>query len=174
MVDLTREGWIDGHGAIRALLLGLFLAASAGVLAELLLLEHFEDWEQWIPLALLGVGIAAGLRVAVRPSRRGLIGFRAVMAAFLLAGLVGLYLHYTGNVEFELEMYPDLGGLELVREALTGATPALAPGTMFLLGSVGLVFTYDHPKLRGASSESEASSPGPSTSRHEEETNPWR
>lgn len=173
MVDLTREGWTDRHGAIRALLLGLFLAASAGVLAELLLLEHFEDWEQWIPLALLGMGIAVGLWVALRPSRRGLVGFRALMAAFLLAGVAGLYLHYTGNVEFELEMYPDLGGLELVREALTGATPALAPGTMFLLGSVGLVFTYDHPKLRRASSWSKEPPTEPNSSPHEQETTPW-
>jgi hypothetical protein len=47
-------------------------------------------------------------------------------------------LHYQGNVEFERELAPDASGLPLVWEALKGATPALAPGTMMLLGAVGL------------------------------------
>jgi hypothetical protein len=45
-------------------------------------------------------------------------------------------------VEFELEMYPGLSGLELFREAMKGATPALAPGTMTILGLLGLAYTY--------------------------------
>jgi hypothetical protein len=48
-------------------------------------------------------------------------------------------------------MYPSLGGVQLVRETLTGATPVLAPGSMTLLGLVGLAHTYGHPQLRHAS-----------------------
>ena len=40
-------------------------------------------------------------------------------------------------------------GLELVWEALKGATPALAPGAMAQLGLVGLAFAYRHPLLSG-------------------------
>jgi hypothetical protein len=58
-------------------------------------------------------------------------------------------LHYHGNEEFELEMYPSLSGMQLVSETLTGATPVLAPGSMALLGVVGLASTYRHPVLRG-------------------------
>jgi hypothetical protein len=71
-----------------------------------------------------------------------------MMVACVIAGCVGLVLHYKGNVEFELEMYPSMAGGELVWKALTGATPALAPGTMVQLGLVGLAFTYRHPALR--------------------------
>jgi hypothetical protein len=67
------------------------------------------------------------------------------MVLCLFAGLVGLGLHYQGNVEFELEMYPSMGGVDLVWEALTGATPALAPGTMVGLGLLGLAYTHRHP-----------------------------
>jgi hypothetical protein len=36
----------------------------------------------------------------------------------------------------------------LISKTLTGATPVLAPGSMSLLGFVGLAFTYRHPALR--------------------------
>lgn len=35
-----------------------------------------------------------------------------------------------------------MSGLELVRETLTGATPVLAPGSMILLGLVGLAAVH--------------------------------
>ena len=67
------------------------------------------------------------------------------MLAFVASGGLGVALHYRGNEAFELEMYPSRAGFELVRETLTGATPVLAPGSMSLLGLVGLVVTYRHP-----------------------------
>ena len=69
------------------------------------------------------------------------------MILFVLSGLVGLILHYQGNAEFELEMYPSLNGLELFWEAIRGATPTLAPGTMIQLGLLGWVYTIRHPQL---------------------------
>lgn len=136
------------HGTLRALLLGLFLLASLGTGAELILLEHTEDWQQLVPLALLGAGTVAGAAVAVRPAPGILRLFQVTMVAFVLSGLAGLYLHYRGNVEFELEMYPSLGALELFWRALRGATPALAPASMAWLGLLGLAFTYQHPSGR--------------------------
>lgn len=173
MADVTTYGGIGRHGALRAMLLGLFVAASLGTLTELLLLEHYEDWQQWIPLVLLGAGVIGGVAAAMRPGRRSLVGLRALMVVFLLAGAAGLYLHYSGNVEFELEMSPELGGLELVWEALRGATPALAPGTMFLLGGLGLVFTYRHPALDAGAADAESASSRQGSSRHREETSTW-
>lgn len=150
---------------LRAMLLGLFLLASAGTLAELLLLEHFEDWEQWLPLGTLVLGFGSGLVAALRPDRRTLLVYRVVMALFLVAGVAGFYLHYTGNVEFELEMNPSAGGLGLVWEALTGATPALAPGSMLLLGALGLVFTYRHPALASRAAQTGRAGPRETSSR---------
>ena len=73
--------------------------------------------------------------------------FQGVMILFVVSGFVGLLLHYQGNAEFELEMYPTLKGLDLFWEAVKGATPTLAPGTMIQLGLLGLVYTYRHPAL---------------------------
>lgn len=132
-----------------AMVLGLFLLGCAGTGAELLLLEHYENWRQWLPLAALALGLVGGGAVGLRPGPRSFVAFRALMVAFAIVGLAGLYLHYVGNAEFELEMYPELSGLELVWEALRGATPALAPGTMVGLGALGFLFTYQHAALGG-------------------------
>jgi hypothetical protein len=45
-------------------------------------------------------------------------------------------------------MSPSRDGMSLISKTLTGATPVLAPGSMSLLGVVGLAFTYRHPALR--------------------------
>jgi hypothetical protein len=80
-----------------------------------------------------------------------------VMAMFVASGALGIYLHYRGNVEFELEMYPDRRSFELFRETMAGATPALAPGTMVLLGLIGLVYAHQHPRLAGRADDRRAS-----------------
>ena len=91
------------------------------------------------------------------------------MLLFVAAGIVGVYLHYQSNVEFELEMNPAAAGWELIRESLTGAMPALAPGTMVHLGLIGLLYTWRHPVFslsrNRANTSLEASEANPS---HEE------
>ena len=133
--------------ALRGFLLILFLAGILGAGAELLLRGHFEDFWQWVPLILIGLSlIVLGWRVVDR-GRVNLRVFQGMMLLFVVSGFVGLWMHYQGNVEFELEMYPTMKGLELFWEALRGATPTLAPGTMIQLGLLGLVLTFRHPAL---------------------------
>ena len=123
----------------------LFLIGAVGTGAELLLLGHTEDLWQWVPLVLMAVSLVTlGWRVVARGSA-SLRVFQGTMMLIVLSGVVGLWLHYHGNVEFELEMYPGLQGFELFRESMTGATPTLAPGTMLELGLLGLLYTYRHP-----------------------------
>lgn len=130
----------------RALLLILSIGV-VGTLAELYLIGHFEEWWQVAPMALLGLSLPLILGCWVRPGPALLRALQALMLAFVLAGFAGLYQHYTGNAEFELEMYPSRSGWELFRESLQGATPALAPGSMSLLGITGLAFARRHPRL---------------------------
>lgn len=122
---------------LRRLLLAIFVFGSVGVVAELLLLGHFEDALQFVPLVLLAVGVAVGVWHWTQDSSRSTRALQVVLAAFALSGGVGIWLHYSGNVEFEIERDPELGGLGLFAEAMTGATPALAPGTMVLLAAIG-------------------------------------
>jgi hypothetical protein len=130
---------------LRRVLAALFLFGSVGTAAELLLLEHTEDAWQKAPLVLIAIGCVVLAVLAVRPSAAGLRTFQLAMVAYIASGVFGLGLHYQGNVEFELELQPGAAGLRLFWEALKGATPVLAPGTMALLGAIGLTYTYRHP-----------------------------
>jgi hypothetical protein len=131
--------------ALRRFLLLILMAGIAGMASELLLIGHVEDRLQLVPMVLLPAGLIAVVWHAVRATRASARGVRLLMALFVASGLLGVGLHYDGNQEFELEMYPSMAGLELVRETLTGATPVLAPGSMTLLGLVGLAAVHRFP-----------------------------
>lgn len=136
---------------LRRVLLALVLVGAAGLALELLLLEHFESVLQWIPLALLAAVLVSGAATARWPSSRTVRIFQAFMLLCVVAGLAGVFLHYRGNIEFELEREPLRRGLSLFWEASRGATPALAPGAMAQLGLLGLAYTFRHPALRRTS-----------------------
>ena len=132
---------------LRRFLLILFVIGVVGTGLELVLLGHTEDVWQLSPLVFMALSLVVlGWRVADRRAVC-LRWFQGTMVLFVLSGLVGLWLHYEGNMEFEREMYPSLAGIELFLESLTGATPTLAPGTMLELGLLGFVYTYRHPDL---------------------------
>jgi hypothetical protein len=133
---------------IRAILLWALVLGAAGTMTELLLIGHNESLTQYVPLMLLTAAILIGASLVVAPGARSLRLLQVLMVVFLSSGILGVGLHYQGNEEFELEMYPSLSGLELISKTMTGATPVLAPGSMSLLGVVGLAFTYRHPLLR--------------------------
>ena len=116
-----------------------------GIAAELLLIGHFDDPFQFVPLVLLGCATPLLLGLAIAPTRASIVVTRLVMALFVASGGVGVALHYRGNEAFELEMYPALAGRELVVGTLTGSTPVLAPGSMSLLGFLGLAIVHRHP-----------------------------
>lgn len=132
---------------VRRLLLLVIAGAMFGLAMELVLLEHYDSRRQYIPFIAIGVSLVSIVIALLRPRRATILALRAVMLALLLVAMLGLYFHFTGNIEFELEMDPELRGRELVWKSLTGATPSLAPGTLVLLGLVGLISTYGHPAL---------------------------
>ena len=137
----------DSGAILRQGILLVFVLGTIGLGAELLLLGHFEEWRQQVPLVLLALGLVL---LAIRLFYRSAIIlrlFRLAMLAFVLGGLVGLWFHLSANMEFELEMYPTLSGLELLFKALGGAMPALAPGALIQLGLIGFLYTYQHPAL---------------------------
>lgn len=135
-------------GTIRTILLWSLLAGSAGTLLELLLIGHDEMATQLAPLGLLGGGILVTAWTLIAPYRAAIRTLQVLMLFFVASGIIGVILHYQGNKAFELEMSPSRAGLSLISKTLTGATPVLAPGSMSLLGIVGLAFTYRHAALR--------------------------
>jgi hypothetical protein len=127
---------------LRRFLLLTVMVGIVGMGLELLFIGHVEDQLQLVPIVLLPAGLIALAWHTSRPSRASARGVRLLMALFAFSGVLGVGLHYRGNYEFELEMYPAMAGMELVRETLTGATPVLAPGSMALLGLVGLAAVH--------------------------------
>lgn len=147
MKDPTLSSASATLATLRSALLAVLVLGIAGLGAELFLLEHTEDVWQWVPIVLLGAALVAIGFHLVRPGVASVRALQAIMLLIALSGAVGLLLHYKGNVEFEREMYPGLAGFELFKLAMSGATPALAPGTMVLFGLLGLLYTFRHPAL---------------------------
>lgn len=129
----------------RALLLASLTLGAGGLLVELLLLEHWIVPLQRTPLALLASVLAAAGAMAVRPTGTAVTAFRLVMIGTVAAGAVGIALHFRDNFAFEREIAPDAAVGPTIWEALRGATPLLAPGSLAFMGLVGLVLTYRHP-----------------------------
>lgn len=127
---------------MQRLLLALLLFGIVGLIAELVLLEHYDRWEQWIPLVLLSCGLIVTVAIA-RSAAPAITGaFRLVMMLFVATGVLGVYFHYQGNAEFALEQNPNLSGFAFLWEVARGATPALAPGALAQLGLLGLLCVY--------------------------------
>lgn len=128
---------------MRRMVFGVLLVGMAGILAELLLTGHTEEAWQWAPVVLLIVAMPATLLVAARPSAWAVILMRVLMLLFMAAGLLGTYFHFHENGEFVAELSPGLSGFAYFYETMTRQTPPpLAPGTMIMLGLLGLVACY--------------------------------
>ena len=151
-------------------MLVIFLLGILGAGSELFLLGHYEDPWQLVPLGMIGLSLVVLVVRLFRNDARVLRVFQVFMLLFVAAGALGIYLHYRSNVEFELEMNPAAAGWELIRESLTGAMPALAPGTMVYLGLIGFLYTYRHPIFSASRNGANASlEMGEANQSHEEE-----
>lgn len=134
----------------------LFAALALGVLGtggELILLRHIDKGTQWIPLLVLAISLPLLVWHAAAPGAASVRLMQVLMVVFVATGILGVGLHYRGNVEFERELNPNSRGFQFVRRTIAGATPVLAPGSMVLLGLVGLAQTYRHPRSAGASGQ---------------------
>lgn len=138
---------------LRRLMLVLVLVGQVGLLVELVLLEHVESAWQWLPVALLLAALPVTVAALGRPSRAALAVLRGLAGAMVLAAGIGIYLHYAGNTEFELERDGAAAGWTLFSRAMTGATPALAPGALAQLGLITLLALYRHPLLARAAQQ---------------------
>jgi hypothetical protein len=132
---------------IRWWLLAVLAFELVGTLVELLLLQHFEDVLQWVPLVLIVLTLLLVAWHVARPQPATVRALRATMSALLLAGLVGIGAHLQGAAEFQLEMDPSQPRWNVFKKALLAqAPPALAPGAMLQMGLLGLIYTYRHPE----------------------------
>lgn len=133
---------------LRQFLLALLAAGLLGLGAELVLMEHYEDAWQLTPLVLITANLVVLLWQAARPSWPAIQSIRVLMMALLAAGAIGVFLHYRANMEFQVEMSPGIGGIDLFLKTIRAKVPPpLAPAAMAQLGLLGLLYTYRHPLL---------------------------
>src|SRR6266403_1337550 len=105
---------------LRRWILLILVLGLIGTVTELVLLEHYEQPLQFVPLVL-----------------------------FVLAGFVGFAAHFQGSAEYQLELNPDMSNWELLEKILRAkAPPLLAPGMMLQLGLLGLAYVFSDPRFR--------------------------
>ena len=133
---------------LRRWILIILVLGLLGTVTELMLLEHYEQPLQFVPLVL----IVAALGVLWWEFRRRDVTSRRamqiVMALFVLAGFGGFAAHFYGSAEYQLELNPDMSNWELLEKILRAkAPPLLAPGMMLQLGLLGLAYVFSDSKL---------------------------
>lgn len=137
---------------LRRGVLGLVALGAAGLPVELLLVEHTHAPIQWVPFALcalllVGVGLAWRARAGwQRIAALGLGGLNVVGALF------GMWEHVEHNYGFQAEIHPTSSFSELIGPTLTGASPALAPAALALLGLFLMLTVIYSPKGGSAAS----------------------
>ena len=130
---------------LRTALAVLYLFSAAGLIAELLLTRHTEDFWQKLPIFLLVAGMVAIVPTFISSSRIVLALFQMVLVLQIISAAAGIYFHHAAREEFQLEAYPDLAGWELFMEAVSQRNPPpLAPGAMAMTGLIGLAWSYRH------------------------------
>jgi hypothetical protein len=150
MDPLERGG--DRLERLRRWMFWVLVLGFVGTETELLLLEHYEDPWQFVPLLLMVMGLATLVWYTRRHNAASLRAFRIIMILFIIAGFVGLVLHFRGAVQFQLETDPTLGKWALVKKVMrVKAPPVLAPGVMLQLGLIGLAYAL--PNSRDKRSE---------------------
>jgi hypothetical protein len=128
-------------------MLALLAFGCVGLLGELVILEHYEELNQYAPLILLSLTTLTIVWHWIAGGRPSLRTLQVVSLFLIISGAVGVYFHLTGNIEATKEFEPDLAGLPFWVDVIRGAAPSLAPGTMVQFGLLGLLYAYRHPAL---------------------------
>ena len=93
-------------------------------------------------IALLAPDSCCSLRSRSRPRVDATL-VQIMMVLMVAAGALGIYFHFHGSREFQLEMDPQMRGTTLVWHVLRAKSPpTLAPGSMMQLGILGLGYAY--------------------------------
>ena len=133
---------------VRTWLAAVLVFGLAGTIVELLLLEHYEDRWQFVPLFLIVSALGVLIWHVARPTVASVRTLQGLMALFVIAGPIGIGLHFRGAAEFQLEIDRSQPGWSVFEKAMKAkAPPVLAPGLMMQLGMIGLVYSYRHPAL---------------------------
>ncbi len=140
---------VDRIEMIRLWILGVLVLGLLGTVTELILLEHYEQPLQFVPLVLIVLALGALGWDAARHDRAGRRSLQVIMALFVLAGFAGVIVHFIGSAEFQLELDPQMSMWALLEKVLRAkAPPVLAPGMMLQFGLLGFAYIYSDSRYR--------------------------
>jgi hypothetical protein len=135
---------------LRLWVLGVLVLGLAGTVTELILLEHYEQALQYVPLVLIALGVVVLVWNYAQADTASLRALQIVMGVFVLSGFVGMWAHFNGSMEYQLELNPDMSTWELLEKILHAkAPPLLAPGMMMQMGLLGLAYAFTDIRYRG-------------------------
>ena len=120
--------WLESEPVqtLRRAMLGLVVLGTIGLGVELIVLEHYADSNQLIPLVVSGLGLLAAIWTALAPGLAAVRVWQFAMLLFVGTGITGVTMHF-----------------DVVSETVD--PPLLAPGLFIHLGLLGLLYTYRHP-----------------------------
>jgi hypothetical protein len=139
----------DAVGMLRLWIFGVLVLGLLGTVTELVLLSHYEQPVQLVPVVLIVLALVVLVWHAIGRSTASLRVLLGLMVLFVLASFAGLAAHFYGSAEFQLELEPSLSIWELVEKVMRAkAPPLLAPGMMMQLGLLGLAYVYSDSHYR--------------------------
>jgi hypothetical protein len=134
---------------LRRWVLGLLVLGLVGTVTELVLLSHYEQPMQLVPVVLIVIALAVVVWHVLRHDSASLYALQVVMALFVVAGFAGVVAHFNGSVEFQIDLNPEMSTWELIEKVMRAkAPPVLAPGMMLQFGLLGLAYAYSDARYR--------------------------
>ena len=121
---------------IRKLSKAVLLLTIFGMLGELLLIGHYNDVWQIIPIIYLLFTLVSVILLSRVDHNKITLIARCLSYGLMLLGAIGVGLHLKNNYAFEAEMYPTESFSSLFIKSFSGALPVLAPGSLIPLGLI--------------------------------------
>ena len=132
---------------LRVFLLWFSIFIFAGALVEVSFLNHLREDEQVVPFILLPLGILLSLLMIIKPSSKMAKVVSIGLLAVFIGGIFGMIVHVSGNLEF-LEGGRSATFGEIIKNAIGGMNPLLAPGILSMGAAVALAALYKYPEKK--------------------------
>jgi len=148
-MEAQPKGSADPVGMLRLWILGVLVLGLVGTVVELVLLSHYEQAVQLVPVVLIVLALIVLAWHVMGHSAASLRILMGLMVLFVLAGFAGFVAHFHGSAEFQLDLEPSLSTWELLEKVMRAkAPPVLAPGMMMQLGLLGLAYVFSDKHYR--------------------------
>jgi hypothetical protein len=148
-MEAQPKGSADTIRMLRLWILGVLVLGLLGTVVELVLLSHYEQPVQLVPVVLLVLALLVLAWHVMGHSAASLRVLMGLMILFVLAGFAGFAAHFYGSAEFQLDLEPSLSTWELLEKVMRAkAPPLLAPGMMMQLGLLGLAYVFSDKRYR--------------------------